>query len=90
LKFLRTYEVEAPETMAMHPWLFERRSEHVQDAHDVAGPADDVYALGVTAYRLVIGEYPFHAALQKFALVLPRTCAEPIRGHCTGTLLPNL
>ncbi|KFE61960.1 serine/threonine protein kinase [Hyalangium minutum] len=63
-----TWELLPPGTppyRAPEAWLFERRSEHVQDAHYVAGPADDVYALGVTAYRLVTGEHPFHARLRQ-------------------------
>jgi serine/threonine protein kinase len=46
-------------------WLFERRSEPSQSARYLAGPADDVYALGVTAYKLVTGEYPLGPALDQ-------------------------
>jgi eukaryotic-like serine/threonine-protein kinase len=38
--------------------LFQFLSAHSRDAHYVAGPGDDVFALGVTAYRLLTGMYP--------------------------------
>jgi serine/threonine protein kinase len=38
--------------------LFHARSVHQPDSYYPPSPADDLYALGVTAYRLVMGQYP--------------------------------
>jgi len=38
--------------------LFYLRSLHHPDGYYPPAPADDLYALGVTAYRLVMGQYP--------------------------------
>jgi len=39
-------------------WLFELRFHRDVTAHYHAAPADDLYSLGVTACRLLTGEYP--------------------------------
>jgi eukaryotic-like serine/threonine-protein kinase len=48
-----TREYRSPESLR-----FEWAHWHTQGAHYAARPADDLYALGVTAYRLVTGVYP--------------------------------
>lgn len=47
-----------PAYRAPESWLFELRFFGDSSARYSAGPADDLYALGVTACRLVTGEYP--------------------------------
>jgi serine/threonine protein kinase len=47
-----------PAYLSAQAWLFNLRLAHARDSYYPPTPADDVYALGVTAYRLVMGEYP--------------------------------
>ncbi len=47
-----------PAYQSAHACLFHIRSARERDNYYPPTPADDLYALGVTAYRLVMGEYP--------------------------------
>ncbi len=47
-----------PEYLSPQAVLFYLHSQHQPDGYYPPSPADDLYALGVTAYRLVMGQYP--------------------------------
>jgi serine/threonine protein kinase len=47
-----------PEYLSAQAWLFNLRLAHAPDSYYPPTAADDLHALGVTAYRLVMGEYP--------------------------------
>jgi serine/threonine protein kinase len=47
-----------PEYLSPQAVLFYLHSLHHPDGYYAPSPADDLYALGVTAYRLVMGQYP--------------------------------
>jgi serine/threonine protein kinase len=47
-----------PEYLPPQAVLFYLHSLHHPDGYYAPSPADDLYALGVTAYRLVMGQYP--------------------------------
>jgi serine/threonine protein kinase len=56
-----TWQSLAPGTpayLSAQACLFHIRSVRDRDAHYPPTPADDLFALGVTAYRLVMGQYP--------------------------------
>ncbi|MDY7230757.1 serine/threonine-protein kinase [Hyalangium rubrum] len=58
---LLTFEPLPPGTptyRSPEAWRFSIESSHLRTAHYPANPADDLFALGVTAYRLVTEEYP--------------------------------
>jgi serine/threonine protein kinase len=47
-----------PEYLSAQACLFDLRSVRNRDGYYAPTPADDLYALGVTAYRMVMGQYP--------------------------------
>jgi len=47
-----------PEYLSPQACLFDIRLARHRDSYYAPTPADDLYALGVTAYRIVMGEYP--------------------------------
>ena len=47
-----------PEYLSPQAWLFHLRLPRNPHGYYPPSPADDLYALGVTAYRLVMGHYP--------------------------------
>ena len=47
-----------PEYLSPQAVLFYLHSQHHPEGYYAPSPADDLYALGVTAYRLVMGQYP--------------------------------
>jgi serine/threonine protein kinase len=47
-----------PEYLSPQAMLFYLHSQSQPDGYYPPSPADDLYALGVTAYRLVMGQYP--------------------------------
>jgi serine/threonine protein kinase len=47
-----------PEYLSPQAMLFLLNSPHLPDGYYPPSPADDLYALGVMAYRLVMGQYP--------------------------------
>jgi serine/threonine protein kinase len=56
-----TWQTQPPGTpgyRSPEAWEFLLRFGLASDEHYLATPADDVFALGVTAYRLVTGQYP--------------------------------
>jgi hypothetical protein len=54
----RTQPPGTPAYRSPEAWRFLLRFGLASDAHYLAAPADDLFALGVTAYRLVTGQYP--------------------------------
>ncbi|WP_093524801.1 serine/threonine-protein kinase [Stigmatella erecta] len=80
-----TYEYQSPESVR-----FQWQSLREREGRFEAGPEEDVYALGVTAYRLVTGRYPPEVEVEKTEegyRVLPR---EPVAFEPGAPVSPEL
>jgi hypothetical protein len=92
--------IGTPAYRSAESWLFELRSVRKPDERHTPAPADDVFALGVTACRLLTGEYAEpgeptqdaggHWSLE--ALVIPpelQQVEEPLRALVLSMLTVN-
>jgi hypothetical protein len=83
--------VGTPEYWSPEAHLFHYRFGRRAATRYAAGPADDVYALGVMAYRLVTGEYPPAALVWQPGVDLPQAAkAEGLKPEATVTVSPEL
>lgn len=81
-----------PAYRAPESWLFDRQFFQDSTARYHAGPADDLYALGVTACRLLTGEYPELAAStqDERGTWRPGTVMTPLALRNTAVVDPEL
>jgi predicted Ser/Thr protein kinase len=83
--------VGTPKYWSPENQLFQYRFSRRATARYEAGPADDVYALGVTAYRLVTGKYPPDALVWEYEGGMPRLAkAEWLRPEEEVSVCPEL
>ena len=83
--------VGTPEYWSPEAHLFHYRFGRRAATRYAAGPADDVYALGVMAYRLVTGEYPPAALVWQPGVDLPQLAkAEGLKPEAAVTVSPEL
>jgi predicted Ser/Thr protein kinase len=83
--------VGTPKYWSPEAQMFQYRFGRHASARYEAGPADDVYALGVMAYRLVTGEYPPEALIWEDEGVMPRlNSSKYIHPEAVVTVCPEL